>query len=342
MNGTVTATLRWKGAPDSPSRETGLRLGLAAAALGAIGFAAKGVVVKLAYQHGVDSSTVVALRMLFALPAFLLLVAWTIGNTPSLSARDWLEAAILGFFGGYLTGVLDFEGLKYVSAGLERLIVYLTPTIVLVIEVCAGRQGVGRMGLVGLGVSYFGVVLVLGGELWQPGRSTLWGASLVFASACTYAIYLVRSGLAVKRIGALRLTGLATSFAALFSLAHFTLLNPISSLIVAPEVLWLSLVNGVLCTFAPVVLVMLAIERLGAPLASQCGMIGPVATVALGSVFLGEQFTASIAAGTCLVLAGIWLLAKAKSRKVSTSVSGQANGHTTEVDNDAARTHRPK
>jgi drug/metabolite transporter (DMT)-like permease len=198
------------------------------------------------------------------------------------------------------------------------------------------------MGLVGLGVSYFGVVLVLGGELWQPGRSTLWGASLVFASACTYAIYLVRSGLAVKRIGALRLTGLATSFAALFSLAHFTLLNPISSLIVAPEVLWLSLVNGVLCTFAPVVLVMLAIERLGAPLASQCGMIGPVATVALGSVFLGEQFTASIAAGTCLVLAGIWLLAKAKSRKVSTSVSGQANGHSTEVDNDAARTHRPK
>lgn len=342
MNDAVAATLRWKGGQVSPSHTSGLRLGLTAAALGAVGFAAKGVVVKLAYQHGVDSSTVVALRMLFALPAFLFLVVWTFGSTPSLSARDWIDAAVLGFFGGYLTGVLDFEGLKYVSAGLERLIVYLTPTIVLVIEICAGRHGVGRMGIIGLGVSYFGVVLVLGGELWQPGRSTLWGAGLVFASACTYAIYLVRSGLVVKRIGALRLTGLATSFAAAFSLVHFAALNPISSLLVVPEVLWLSLVNGVLCTFAPVVLVMLAIERLGAPLASQCGMIGPVATVALGCVFLDEQFTAPVAAGTCLVLAGIWLLAKAKSRKDSTRLSVQVNGQSTEVDHHAARTHRPE
>jgi len=133
---------------------------------------------------------------------------------------------------------------------------------------------------------------------------------LVFGSAVSYAVYLVYSGEEVKRLGALRLTGLATTVACVLCIAQFMLLRPMSSLAVAPEVIWLSVLNATLCTFAPVVMVMMAIERIGATLAAQTGMIGPLSTILMGVVILGEPFTAWIAAGTVLVLAGIWLLAK--------------------------------
>jgi drug/metabolite transporter (DMT)-like permease len=127
----------------------------------------------------------------------------------------------------------------------------------------------------------------------------------------SYAIYLVASGEEVNRIGALRLTGLATSIACLFCIAQFALLRPMSALIVvAPQVIWLSVLNAIVCTFAPVLMVMMAIERIGAVATAQTGMIGPLSTILMGIVILGEPFTAWIVAGTTLVLTGIWLLAK--------------------------------
>jgi len=135
-------------------------------------------------------------------------------------------------------------------------------------------------------------------------------AALVFASAISYAIYLVASGEEVKRLGALRLTGLATSIACLFCIAQFFLLRPLAALAVAPEVIWLSLLNATLCTFAPVLMVMMAIERVGASVAAQTGMVGPMSTIIMGIAILGEPFTGWIVAGTVLVLAGIWSLAR--------------------------------
>ena len=144
----------------------------------------------------------------------------------------------------------------------------------------------------------------------MQGTHTALGTALVFASAISYAIYLVASGEEVQRIGALRLTGLATSVACLFCIAQFVILRPMSALAVAPEVVWLSVLNATLCTFAPVLMVMMAIERVGAAVAAQTGMIGPLSTIAMGIVILGEPFTGWIVAGTVLVLTGIWLLAK--------------------------------
>jgi len=151
---------------------------------------------------------------------------------------------------------------------------------------------------------------VFGREVRLEGSNATLGAALVFTSAFTYAVYLVASGQLVQRLGAARLTGLATSVACVLCIAQFVVLRPLSAAAVAPEVIWLSLLNATLCTFAPVLMVMMAIERIGAPLASQTGLIGPLSTIALAVAILGEPLTWSIAAGTVLVLAGIWLLSK--------------------------------
>jgi drug/metabolite transporter (DMT)-like permease len=164
-----------------------------------------------------------------------------------------------------------------------------------------------------LAISYAGVLLVFGQELTLQGAHIALGSALVFASALSYALYLIYSGEEVKRLGSARLTGLATSVACVLCIVQFLLLRPIgSALQVATPVLWLSLLNATACTFAPVLMVMMGIERIGAAKASQAGMIGPLSTILMGVVILGEPFTACIAAGTLLVLSGVWLLARAR------------------------------
>jgi len=295
---TATARLPWSG--------------LALAAAGSVAFSAKAIIVKLAYRHGVDAVTLIMFRMLFALPLFVLLAWWAGRGKPALTRRDLWAVSGLGFCGYYLASFLDFAGLQYISASLERLILYLNPTLVLLLGVVLFGQRVSAQRLAALGVSYLGVVVVFGHELQIAGSDALVGAALVFASAISYAVYLVYCGEEVKRLGALRLTGLASTVACVLCIAQFLLLRPLAAAGVAPDVIWLSLVNATLCTVAPVVMVMMAIERMGAALTAQTGMIGPLSTIAMGVLILGEPFSAWIALGTALVLVGIWLLASAR------------------------------
>ena len=285
--------------------------GLALATAGSIAFSGKAIIVKLAYRHGVDAVTLIMYRMLFALPLFAAIAWWAGRGRPGLTARDWRVVAGLGFSGYYLASFLDFAGLAYVSAAFERLVLYLNPTLVLLIGRVLFKRQVAAKQLVALAVSYAGVLLVFGHEVRVAGNHVALGAALVFGSAVSYALYLVFSGEEVRRLGSLRLTGLATSVACLFCLAQFALVRPLSAAQVAPEVLWLSVLNATLCTFAPVLMVMMAIERVGATVAAQTGMVGPLSTILMGIVILGEPFTFWIAAGTVLVLTGIWMLAKA-------------------------------
>ena len=284
--------------------------GLALATAGSIAFSGKAIVVKLAYRYGVDAVTLIMYRMLFALPMFALLAWWAGRGRPPLTRSDWLAVAGLGFSGYYLASFLDFAGLAYITASLERLIIYLTPTLVLAIGAIVFGRGVTRRQLTALAISYLGVLVVFGREVTFEGGQVAIGAALVFGSVISYAIYLVASGEVVGRIGALRLTGLATSIACLLCIAQFFILRPLSAFDVAPEVIWLSVLNATACTFAPVLMVMMAIERVGASLVAQAGMVGPLSTIFMGIVILGEPFTAWIAAGTILVLLGIWMLAK--------------------------------
>ena len=279
------------------------------AALGAVAFSGKAIIAKLAYRHGVDAVTLIMYRMLFALPLFLLLSVWASRGKPALQRRDVWVVCGLGFSGYYLASTLDFMGLQYISASLERLILYLNPTLVLAMGVVLFKRRVTTRQVMALAVSYGGVLLVFGQEITHVGPHALLGAALVFGSAMSYAVYLVLSGEEVRRLGALRLTGLASTVACVLCIAQFAVLRPLSAMVVAPEVIGLSLLNAVVCTFAPVLLMMLAIERVGATLAAQTGMIGPMSTIAMSVLLLGEPFTAGLAAGTALVVAGIWLLA---------------------------------
>jgi drug/metabolite transporter (DMT)-like permease len=285
--------------------------GLAFALTGSIAFSGKAIIVKLAYRHGVDAVTLLMLRMLFALPLFVALAWWSSRDKPALTRRDLVAVLGLGFSGYYLASFLDFAGLAYISASLERLILYLNPTLVLFLGVVLHGKRVTRQQLMALGVSYAGVRVVFGRALTDLGPHVGLGAALVFTSALSYAIYLVQSGQEVQRLGALRLTGLATTVACVLCIGQFVVLRPVASVFdVATPVLWLSLLNATACTFAPVILVMLGIERLGAGLAAQTGLVGPMSTILMSVLVLGEPMTPWIVAGTLLVLAGVALLAR--------------------------------
>lgn len=280
------------------------------AGLGAVAFSGKAIIVKLAYRYGVDAVTLIMFRMLFSLPLFMGLAWWAGRGKPALTWRDARTVLALGFCGYYLASFLDFLGLRYVSASLERLILYLNPTLVLALGAFFFGKKVTAAQLLALAVSYCGVLCVFGREMSLQGSNVPLGATLVFGSAASYAVYLSYSGQEVRRLGALRLTGLATSVACLICLAQFFLLKPLSAMAVPGPVIWLSVLNAILCTFAPVVMVMMAVERIGASLTSQAGTIGPLSIILMAVIFLGERFTAWVAVGTVLVLAGIWLLTR--------------------------------
>jgi len=282
------------------------------ATFGAIAFSGKAIIVKLAYRHGVDAVTLIMYRMLFALPIFAVMAWWASRGKAALTRKDWLGVLWLGFTGYYLASFLDFAGLAYISASLERLILYLNPTLVLLLGLALYRRRISTPQIMGMAISYSGVVLVFGHEITLLGPEAAWGALLVFLSAVSYALYLVYSGEMVKRLGALRLVGLATTVACLCCILQFLLLRPLSAANVAPEVIWLSVLNATLCTAAPVLMVMMAIERIGASLAAQTGMVGPMSTILMGVLILGEPFTAWVAAGTVLVIAGIFVFSRGK------------------------------
>ncbi len=288
-------------------------VGPALAMAGAVAFSGKAIIVKLAYRHEVDAVTLIMLRMAVALPFFLLMCWWAGRGRASLPWRDRWIAAALGFSGYYLSSFLDFLGLQHITASLERLILYLTPSVVLLLSwALYGRRASARQWLA-MALAYFGLVLVFGHELTLDGPRVALGAALVVGSTLSYAGYLLYSGEVVQRIGALRLTGWASAVACVLCLAQFALLRPLASVAdIPPPVLWLSLLNGTLCTVLPVLMVMMAIERIGSARAAQYGMVGPVTTIALGVLILGEPFTAWVAAGTLCVLGGVTLLAKSR------------------------------
>jgi drug/metabolite transporter (DMT)-like permease len=286
--------------------------GMAMALAGSIAFSGKAIIVKLAYRYGVDAVTLIMLRMLFALPIFAVMAWWASRGKAPLTGRDWLGVAGLGFSGYYISSFLDFAGLQYISAALERLILYLNPTLVLLFGWLLYRKPVKRLQLVAIAISYLGVILVFGHEARSQGADAALGALLVFSSAVTYAIYLVYSGQLVQRLGSLRLVGLATSIACICCIVQFIVLRPLgSALEVAPQVVWLSVLNATLCTAVPVLLVMMAIERIGPAMSAQAGMVGPMSTILMGVWLLGEPFTLWIGAGTVLVIAGIYVFSRA-------------------------------
>ena len=286
--------------------------GLAIAVAGAVLFSTKAIVAKLLYRYHIDAVTLIAFRMLFSLPVFAAVAFWKMATCAPLSRADRWRVVGLGLVGYYLSSYLDFIGLQYISVGLERLILFLTPTFVLLMTSAIFKRRIGRVEWIALALSYCGIVLVFMHDLAGGAGSTVVGSLFVLGSAAAYAIYLLGSGEMVRRIGSLRLVAYAMCVSSVACIAQFFLLRPASLLVQPMPVYWLSLVNGIFCTIFPVFMTMIAVQRIGAPSASQAGMIGPVSTLFLGALLLGEPITAVQLAGTALVLAGIYMLSLKK------------------------------
>ncbi|HJV79509.1 DMT family transporter [Noviherbaspirillum sp.] len=296
----------------SPARQAFLS-GLSIAIAGAILFSAKAIVAKLIYRYHVDAVTLIAFRMIFSLPFFAAIAIWQARISTPLTNIERAWVAVLGMLGYYLSSFFDFIGLQYISAGLERLILFLTPSFVLLISVFFLHKKITRLEWLALGTAYLGTVLVFLHDVRLGGANVGLGSAFVLGSAVLYALYLLQSGHLVRRVGAMRLVAYAMCAACVACIVQFFLLRPVSMLTQPVPVYWLSLVNAVFCTVFPVFLTMIAVARIGAATASQAGMVGPVSTLFMGAVILGEPVTGIQLAGTALVLVGIYLLSRKKA-----------------------------
>ena len=289
-------------------------VGIIFAIVAAVGFSAKAIMVKLAYIEAVDAITLLALRMAFSLPFFLIVAAMANRNKRSiaLSARDKLAVIGLGLLGYYLASYLDFLGLQYISAGLERLILFLYPTMVVLMSALVFKHRIGRTVIFALLVSYAGIALVFLHDMKVLQHDALSGSVLVFASALTYAAYLVGAGHTIARIGATRFTAYAMTVACIACLIQFAITHPITDLNLPSSVYGLSIAMALFSTVLPAFLLAAAIRRIGSMHTSMVGSIGPISTLYLAYVFLGEQFSLIQIAGALLVLAGVLLISLQK------------------------------
>ncbi|HTS20777.1 MAG TPA: DMT family transporter [Casimicrobiaceae bacterium] len=287
-------------------------VGPALAVVGVLGFSFKAILIKLAYAwEPIDALTLLTLRMVYSAPIFLAmaLFAHRRGTAP-VSRGDWLRILWLGFVGYYLASLVDFMGLAYVTAALERLMLYLYPTIVVVLSAIFLRQPITRRMLAALALSYAGIVLVFGRDLRVAGDPhALWlGGALVFASAFLYAVYLVCAGPVIVRLGSLRFISLAMLASTVFVLIQFAATRPLASLAAPMRIQLLSLAMAVFSTVLPTLFVAEAIKRIGANRASLLGSLGPLFTIVFGAWLLGEAVQGIQLAGAALVLAGVTLV----------------------------------
>lgn len=283
------------------------------AILSAAGFSLKAVFVKLAYAAGpVEPLTLLAMRMGFALPLFLWLVrASGTDDALRLAPHDIARIWMLGCVGYYLSSLFDFYGLAYISAGLERMILYLYPTLVLLLHAWWTRHWPDRRSWQSVAICYGGLAIAFAHDLHQGGQGThvFTGAAWVFASAVTYAMYYIGTGNLVGRIGSMRLAGLAGSASCVLVLAHFILFGQPQSLPALPSAVWANAaLMAVLSTVLPVWWLALAIQRMGAGPAAAIGTLGPVLTVLAAWLLLGEGLSAFQLAGLALVMYGVMRL----------------------------------
>jgi drug/metabolite transporter (DMT)-like permease len=308
--------------------------GVIFAVLGALGFSAKAVLIKLAYRYSVDAATLLALRMLFSLPFFLAVGIWSQrhGGQVPLTRRDHAGVVMLGLLGYYLASYLDFLGLQYISAGLERLILFLYPTLVVLISALWLKRPIVRREGFALLLSYGGIALAFFNDSATAQNDIYLGAALIFASALAFAIYLIGGGQLIVRLGASRFTAYAMTVSVVAALAQFFLTHPVQALRQPAPVYWLSLTMAILSTVLPAFLMSAGIRRIGASRAALIATIGPVSTILLAHAFLGETISSLQMVGTVLVCTGTVMVSRRNA------ATGRADGVKLAVKPERAQT----
>jgi drug/metabolite transporter (DMT)-like permease len=285
--------------------------GAALCAIAAVAFSGKAVIIKLAYRYGVDALTLLALRMLFSAPLFVALAWWSGRRTPAapIAPVDLRAIVALGLVGYYLSSYFDFLGLQYITAALERLVLFLYPTFVLLLAALVFGRKITRRDVFAVALSYVGIAVVFVNDFrTQPGNVVA-GSLWVLLSALTYATYLLGSGRLVGRVGSIRFACYAGVVSCIAVVVHFLVMRDWHLILSQPAPVYgLSILMAAVSTVLPIVLTSEGIRRIGASSASIVGSVGPVATIFLGFIFLGEPITAVQIAGAALVLAGVLIV----------------------------------
>ena len=287
-------------------------MGIALAVLAAFGFSFKAILIKLAYPYGVAPVTLLALRMAFALPVFLWVGFSASRSATPLMRRDWIALMVLGLLGYYGASILDFLGLQYISAGLERLILFTYPTLTLLLGLLIyGKPITGRQ-VLAVALCYAGIAAAFIHDLQlAPETRLIWiGASFVFGSSVCYAIYLTGSADMIARLGSARFTALAMLVSTSATFVHYFATQPISTLIQPWPVYGYGLAMGLLCTVLPVFAQSAAIRRIGSGESALVGMVGPLLTIFFAWLLLGEGFSGAQMLGAGLVIAGIAIVSR--------------------------------
>jgi drug/metabolite transporter (DMT)-like permease len=293
--------------------------------LGAVCFSTKAVIVKLAYRDtAVDAVTLLALRMVFALPFFIVTAVASSKRADNVkfTTKQWIGIAFTGCLGYYVSSLLDFLGLQYITAGIERLVLFIYPTLVLLISALIFKSKVTRLQWHAVALTYIGLSLAFYGEVNFEGQQEnfYWGTFLIFICAITYALYIVGSGRIIPQVGAAKFNSYAMSFACLGVLTHYVVTNHQSLFEVPSSVYGYSLLMAILSTVIPSYLVAEGIKRIGSDNAAIVGSVGPVSTIIQAYFFLQEPILVLQIIGTVLILIGVLLIGKKKPQVSTTSL----------------------
>ncbi len=295
------------------AEDSNYRLGFWFALLAALGFSGKAIFVKLAYgAANVDAVTLLALRLLYALPVFVWVAIDAQRKGPALTRRDWLMLSALGLLGYYGASILDFLGLQYITAGLERLILFTYPTLTVLIGVVFMGKSLSRREVGALLLSYGGIGLAFAHDLHLAGEpaAVILGGVLVFGSSLSYAFYLAGSAPAIKRFGAMRFSALATLVSTGATVLHQALAQPIEAYLQPLPVHAYALGMALISTVMPVFAQSAAIARIGSSRSVLVGTVGPMLTIFLGWIILDEPVSLAQLSGAGLVLAGVLLVTR--------------------------------
>jgi len=296
-------------------RPSATGIGIIFAILGVVLFSTKAVMVKLAYVYEVDHVTLLLFRMGFALPFYLLIAFWKKPLHPKeIRLKDYLWIVFFGFVGYYLASLFDFMGLHYIKAGLERIILFIYPTIVILLSWLFFKKKVTTVQAMAILVTYFGVVITFWDEIQIQGEAALWGGFLIFLSAITYASYIVGSGWLIPKFGVLQFTSYAMIVSTSCILVHYALVGDFDFLGYPWQVYALGLAMALFATLIPSFLVSAAIERLGASTFSIFGSLGPISTIVLAFFFLDERITTLQIFGMLIVILGVSLVSRKRGR----------------------------
>lgn len=292
--------------------------GLVLVLLGALGFSAKSIIIKLVYEVGdqIDALSLLALRMLFSLPFFLAVAWWShkkASRAEPLQSKQWLVVIALGLTGYYLASYLDFLGLQYISAGLERVILFLYPTFVVLLSAVLFKRVITLREIFALVLSYGGMLFVFFENFKIESSGLLLGSAMVLGSAFVFACFTMGSGVMVKQIGSARFTAYTMLIASAAILLHFALFQPRDIGHFSVEVYGLVLLMAIFSTVLPAFFMNAGIRRIGAGPASIISSSGPIGTLILAFLILGEAITPLQLTGTLLVLIGVYVVSRAKS-----------------------------